>query len=438
MTVTPTRTPTGPRRPLPDGAEALIREARRFQRRRWARRGALLLAVVVVLVAAVAISSTQGPPPAAPRPAPFRPGPAPTAHVVGGPSLGPATSFVLTGPTSVATDAADDAFFTDGNRLYEVDHATGQLLVVAGTGVAGFSGDGGPATAAQLDGPSDVALAPDGDVYFVDGGNRIRQVSAATGIITDVAGTGVAGEGGDGGPAIRAPLDLSDPDGGSGGIGGQIAVGPNGDLYIADTANNVVQKISAATGTITAVAGNGLSGATGDGAPATKAGLCSPVGVTVDRSSDLFIATGCDSVREVSARTGLISTVFRTSAVPSLAGEGTVDDPVHLGLAANGDVLLAGAASRRVLEIDPATDRVLLLAGTGVQTLWVPGASAGDGGPAATATFGSVSGLAVGAGGDIYVADFFDNAIRAIDPATGLISLVAGQIPTSPAAGHCC
>ena len=170
--------------------EALIREARRLQRRRW-RRGAALVTLVLV-VAAVVVTSLQGGGPARQRPTPHLPGPPPAQRRVNGPSLGLATSYQLTGPLGVAVDRGGDIYFTDGNRVLEVDRATQQLEVVAGTGAAGFSGDGGPGPLATLSGPSDVAVAPNGDVYFQDG-NRVRKVSAADGVISTVAGDGRTG-----------------------------------------------------------------------------------------------------------------------------------------------------------------------------------------------------------------------------------------------------
>jgi hypothetical protein len=419
MTLTSTR----PLRPASADPEALIREARRFQRRRWWGRGALTLALVLLVTGIMVVSSRHG---GAPPPVlqPFRPDPPPAAHVVTGPSLGSATAFALTGPTSVAVDGADNVFFTDGNRVFEVPAATGQMLVVAGTGVNGFSGDGGPAQAAELSFPSSLTLGPDGDLYFVDGGNRIRKVSAATGAISTVAGDGLLGDAGVGGGAVRADLDLNAGTTRALSLDGPIAVGPNGDLYIAEGAQGKILKVSSATGTITDVAG-------------TTPG-CPPEGLVVDRASDLFVTTGCDAVTEVSARTGAHSALFGLHQVPSLATEGTTSEPVDLGMGANGDLFVIASDSRSVYEISPKTDRVILRAGTGSETVWAPGATAGDGGPASEATFGLVGGLTVGSGGRIYLADSFDNAIREIDPRTGLISLLAGQIPTSPAVGHCC
>lgn len=420
----------------PEKTEALIREARRLQRRRW-RRAALATAVLVV--AAVVVTSLQGGGPARPRPLPTPHTPGPQAQRrVNGPSLGLATSYQLTGPIGVAVDRGGDIYFTDGNRVLEVDRATQQLQVVAGTGALGFSGDGGPGPQAKLDLPSGVAIAPNGDVYIEDG-NRVRKVSAADGVISTVAGDGRTGSGGSGGPAVRASLDFGTPGTAVGGLSDSIALGPDGDLYLAETANNEVQKVSLATGLITTVVGPGIHCAPLDGICQAAAHPCAPVGVAVNSSSDIFVATGCGSIRERVAATGLTSTIFSIHKDPALAGPGGEHDPTGLAVGNDKTLFVTDAYGRRLLELDLASGRVVLVAGTGVETFPEPGQTAGDGGPAAHATFGLPVGAAVDNQGNVYVADFFNDAVRMIDGRTGVISTVAGQIPQSPEQqGHCC
>ncbi len=355
-----------------------------------------------------------------------------------GPSLGLATSYQLTGPIGVAVDRGGDIYLTDGNRVLEVHRATQQLEVVAGTGAAGFSGDGGPGPQATLDGPSGVAVAPNGDVYIEDG-NRVRKVSAVDGVISTVAGDGRAGSGGDGGPAVRASLELGSAPSGVGGLSDSIAVGPDGALYVADTRNNEVQKVSPATGVITRVAGPGIHCGPLDGICLTAPNPCAPVGVAVDRSSNIFFATGCGSIRERVAATGATPTIFSTRRDPALAGTGAEHDPTGLAVGTDKTLFVTEAYGRRLLELDLASGRVALVAGTGVETYPSPGQTAGDGGPASAATFGLALGTAIDGRGNVYVADFFNDAVRMIDGRTGVISTVAGQIPMSPAQqGHCC
>ena len=422
-----------------DGAEALIREARRLHRRRRRQWTALLIAVL--FAATGLFTGMQGGDPAKPR-LPSRTPDPPVQRRVNGPSLGPATSYQLTGPAGVAVNREGDVYFSDGNRVLEVDPATGQLEVVAGTGAFGYSGDRGPGPRATLSGPAGVAVAPDGDVYFEDG-NRIRKVSATSGIISTVAGNGRTGfrasesPSGNGGPAVRASLILATSAAGMAGLNDGLAFGPHGYLYIADGGNDEVQKVSLRSGIITRVTGGRAPCAPDDGICTSAVPSCPPVGLAVDGSSDVFVATACGAIREVSPA-GVISTIFSTHQAPALAGKGGAHDPVGLAVLDDKKLLVTEAYGRRLLEIDVRDGRVALVAGTGAQTLPEPRQTAGDGGPASRATFGLALGVAVDRQGDIYVADFFNNAIRKIDVRTRVISTVAGQIPTSPAQGHCC
>jgi hypothetical protein len=159
----------------------------------------------------------------------------------------------------------------------------------------------------------------------------------------------------------------------------------------------------------------------------------------VDRSSDVFVATACDTVREVSGTTGAISTVFSARQSPALAGTGGELDPFSLVVLDNQTLQVAASNDRRLLEINVRSGQVTLAAGTGAETLPEPDQTAGDGGPAKMATFGLVAAVAIDRQGDTYVADFFNDAIRRIDAHSGVITTVAGEIPTSPEQqGHCC
>ncbi|HEY3844643.1 MAG TPA: hypothetical protein VGL48_15420 [Acidimicrobiales bacterium] len=414
--------------------EALIKEARRLQRRRWGRWAALVTAMLAG--AAVVGTALQGGAPSKPRPASRPPNP-PRQGRVSGPSLGLATSYQLTGPTGVAVDRAGNLYFTDGSRVLEVDRATQQLEIVAGTGTPEFAGDGGPGPLAEVSYPSGVAVAPNGDVYFEDA-NRVRKVSAADGVISSVAGDGRTGNSGNGGPATKASLNFGGV-GGMSGLSDSLAFGPDGDLYIAEAANDEVQKVSIATGLISRAAGPGIHCGPLDGICQAATHPCAPVGVTVDAFSNIFVTTGCGSVRETSAATGRTSTIFSTRQDPALAGTGGDHDPTGLAIGPNNRLFVTEAYGRRLLEINLHSGRVIRVAGTGDETFPEPGQTAGDGGPADAATFGLALGAAVDSQGDIYVADFFNDAIRMINARSGVISTVAGQIPTSPVQqGHCC
>jgi len=191
-----------------------------------------------------------------------------------------ATNAGLTYPQSVAAYSASIFYFADtgNNAIRKV--SSGTITTVAGNGTAGYSGDNGPATSAQLNQPYGVAVDSSGNFYIADSiNNVVRKVSG--GNITTVAGQGptLGGYSGDNGPATSAKL--SHPDG--------VAVDSSGNLYIADTSNNVIRKVST-VGTITTVAGNGTAGYTGDGGVATSAELNAPYGVAVDSAGTLYIA----------------------------------------------------------------------------------------------------------------------------------------------------
>ncbi len=202
---------------------------------------------------------------------------------------------------SVAGDAYGDVYFTTIGYVFQMN-AAGILTRVAGTSSVGYSGDGGLATNAQLSTARYGGLAVDGsgNVYIADSYNKvIRKVAAATGIITTVAGTGTHGHSGDGGPATSAALNFPT----------SVAVDGFGNLYIADSDNYRVRRVTAATGIITTVAGNGSAGNDlGDGGPATSATLSAPTGVAVDRSGNLYI-TGVAVIRKVAVVTGIVTTV---------------------------------------------------------------------------------------------------------------------------------
>ncbi|MGA1981957.1 MAG: hypothetical protein ABSG84_05755 [Acidobacteriaceae bacterium] len=197
---------------------------------------------------------------------------------------GLATQSTLFLPMGGATDAAGDLYISDSNnqRIRFVSAATGIISTVAGNGIAGFGGDGGLATLAQLNSPADVKLDGAGNFYIVDSGNHaVRMVNAVTGVIWTVAGIGgVSGYSGDGGPATQAHLAYPS------------AVAFDGDhsLYISDTGNNVVRKVNLSTGIITTVAGTGVAGYSGDGGAATAGQLNYPWGIALGNNGSLYIA----------------------------------------------------------------------------------------------------------------------------------------------------
>jgi hypothetical protein len=238
---------------------------------------------------------------------------------------GPATSATFTQPAGTADDAAGNIYIadTEDNVIRKIDVQTGIITRIAGTGVAGDQSRGGLATRTELDAPQSVAVNAAGDVFVADTvNNRVVEV-LPNGLLAVFAGNGKAGYKGDGGRAAHA--ELTEPTG--------VAVDSFGNVYIADAGNNVVRRVDSATGIITTVAGDfaadqangGLGGFSGDGGPATLAQLDDPEGVALDSAGDLFIAdTFNNAIREVTTD-GTIFTVVNSAgangAAPASGGE---------------------------------------------------------------------------------------------------------------------
>jgi sugar lactone lactonase YvrE len=217
-------------------------------------------------------------------------------------------SLEFASPADVAISANGDLYVADAqnDRICRIDRSNGKILTIAGSGVAGFDGDMKQATQAALHAPNAVAVGRNGDLYVADtGNNRVRVVEQATGVIRTFAGDGIGGSGaliGDGGPATHAHLDHPT----------DVALAPNGDVYIADMGHHRVRIVDAHTGVITTIAGDGLDAMRGDGGPAVAASLSGPAGVALvpsGRRVVLYIADYYNGRVRMVGTDGVISTV---------------------------------------------------------------------------------------------------------------------------------
>jgi sugar lactone lactonase YvrE len=209
-------------------------------------------------------------------------------------SEAPNINASLGGPFNVVFDKIGNLYISvnGDSKVSKVDFSTGKISTVAGTGVAGFSGDGMEAKEAQLSNPTGLALDGKGNLFISDSGNeRIRKVDLTTGIISTVAGTGVTGFSGDGIEATKT--ELSNPLG--------LAFNNEGDLFVVDRGNNRVRKINISTGIITTIAGTGEEGYSGDGDLARNAKLSNPTGLAFNNEGDLFVVDrGNNRIRKIS------------------------------------------------------------------------------------------------------------------------------------------
>lgn len=291
------------------------------------------------------------------------------------------------------------------------------ITTVAGCDVAGYSGNTGQASVAEMNLPRSIALDAKGDLFIADFNNHcVREVNLNTGIITTVAGTGSGGYSGDGGQATAA--ELSGPAG--------VAVDNSGNLFIADAYDNVIREVNLASGLITTVAGNGTSSFQGDNGAASLAELNTPTGVAVDARGDLFIADmGNDRIREVNLSTHIITTVAGngTAAFSGDGGQATAAElyaPTAVAVDASGDIFIADFDNHRVRKVS-TSGVITTVAGNGTSGY------SGDGGQATAAELAYPWGLTVDGCGDLYIADYRDNAVREVNLASGLIATAAGD-----------
>ena len=308
-------------------------------------------------------------------------------------------------------------------RLLGVTSIAGTVTAVAGNGTKGFSGDKRLATAAGLNWPTNVAVDSAGNFYFSDtNNNRIRMVNISTGIIITVAGISTRGYSGDNGLATLAAL--GNPTG--------VAVDAKGNIYIADSDNRIIRMVDKSTGIITRVAGiAGSTGYSGDGGPATSAKLGYPAGVAVDLQGNVYIADPINQIIQmVSSSTGIITTVAGIPLSSGYYGDGGPATLARLYFArgvavdAVGNIYIADSASNLIRMVDKSTGIITRVAGKPYDNYGYTG----DGGLATLAKLNYPYGVAVDLQGNIYIADTLNNVIRMITSSTGIITTIASGI----------
>jgi trimeric autotransporter adhesin len=389
---------------------------------------------------------------------------------------GPATAAKFDSPYFAAVGAAGNVVISDiGNERVRVVAAktgtfygqamtAGDIYTVAGDGTEGFAGDGGPATAAELDGPAGVAVDSAGNLYIADAVNgRVRMVPAQTGTfygqamtandIYTIAGVGPTGSSGNHGPATKAELNFPS----------SVAVDPQGNTIIADSRSNMVRAVAANTGTfygramtagdIYTIAGNGTAGYSGDGGKATAAELYLPLGASVDPAGDLVIAdTDNARIRLVAADTGtLYGQAMTAGHIYTIAGDGTagfagdggpataaeLNAPSWAVVDSAGNVVIADSGNNRVRVVAARTGTFYGQAMTAGDIYTVAGDGtagySGDGGPAAAAGLDSPTGLALDPAGNLVIADSLNDRVRVVAASTGTFygqAMTVGHIYT--------
>ncbi len=327
----------------------------------------------------------------------------------------PATAARLDYPADIAVDKNGNVYIADMyNNVIRKVNTAGIISTVAGNGTPNYRGDNGPATTAWLNYPSGVAVDTAGNIYIADNYNsRVRKVNTL-GIISTIAGKGLPGYSGDGGPGTAAALNHPF----------SVRVDSAENVFISDDSNNVIREIVA--GVINTIAGNGNEGCTGDGGPATAGTLSQPDGMGMDGAGNLYIAdTHNNRIRKVNKTSGTISTVAGGLSSGRTALMNAAN-PTGAAVDTNGNVIFVDADNNRVCKLS-SSGILTVVAGNAVH------GHSGDGGPATAAELAYPQGVALDAHGNMYIAEMDSCRIRKVD-ASGIISTIAG-IPLV-GAGH--
>ena len=290
------------------------------------------------------------------------------------------------------------------------------ISTFAGNGTQGGTGDGGPATAAQIDNPFGLVRGPDGALWFCEyTGQRIRKVMP-DGKIQTMAGNSKKGYTGDGGPALEASFNLPH----------ELRFDKDGNYFIADMTNHAIRRVDAKTGIITTFAGTGKAGYSGDGGPANKAELKQPHSIQFDPAGDLYICDiGNNVIRKVDMKTGTVSTWAGTGkAGPTPDGSPIAGTPLNgprsMDFDKDGNPWIVTRGGNQVFKFDLKAGKIQLVAGTGKSGF------TGNGGPAKLATLSGPKGIAIDAEGNAWLADTESHSVRMVNAKTGNLDLIAG------------
>jgi streptogramin lyase len=317
---------------------------------------------------------------------------------------GPALAAQVGNPYGL-TIGPDGALYVgeiNTHRVRRIDMATGRITTVAGTGERGYSGDGGPATQAQLDEPYEVRFDAAGDLYFVEMKNAvIRKVDRSTGVISTVAGTGTHGFSGDGGPATSAQFNQPH----------SIAFDANGDLYVADIRNNRIRKIDMKTGVMSTFSGTGENVTSPDGSSIHGASFNEPRTMAFDEKGDMFLALRRgNAVYRIDMRSLTLHLIAGTGE-SGYEGDGgpaknaKLSGPKGIAVSPDGGVYIADTESHTIRHIDQATGIITTVLGTGVR------AEGSDGEPLQCGLARPHS-VYVGNDGTVYVGDSENHRVR--------------------------